>query len=763
MHHTIITARSPMKNSLRHNITPYNHVVSRCSKMIRPSLRTRSMTHRIACLLMLLPTLTLLLSSGAVAAERPNFVVMMVDDLGFSDIGCYGSEIETPHLDELAKHGTRFSQFYNTAKCHSSRVCLLTGQYCIAAGDVSLSHGITSAQVLSDAGYYAAMTGKWHLKQQPTDFGFQNYFGHLSGACNYFSGDNTFRLNGEPWKVPADGFYTTVANVDYGLKFLEQARSTGKPWYLYVAFNAPHAPLHALPQDYAKYKGKYADGWDVARDARIAKQTQLGILPKHLVPSPRPEHIPAWNDLEQWKRDYEANRMTTLAAMIDRVDQEVGRLVADLKKNNELDNTFILFVSDNGACPYDRKPAKLEVEPTNAKVSFGDSTGWSWARNSPFRYYKQNQFEGGISTPAIVHWPAGLKVEPGSIIRQPAHLIDVLPTMADLAGATIPDSIAGKELRPVSGVSLKPVLQGRELPSRPPIHLLFASDRGLRDGDWKLVSFQSEAWELYNVATDRTELHDLAAEHPERLQKMIAMWNDMATNVLHAPEKARKPVTPAQLPHRHREWTDFAAETPGEYRQKKSAPRNANSRKGGSNGSPKNATPKKGRQVKAQRTRGIRARKNTVLKVVDNELQLKFTGDDPGIAMDFRSQKLPNGPYQVTFRLKIDTDSTAANANANAATQGEIFYTTDAKSILPKGTNVAFKIEPTSSWQTIRISIANTSQKSNETSPQPPLRLYQLRIDVSDGPGSATIADLQLLGPDDQPIKTWPTKTPISN
>ncbi|MDB4621819.1 sulfatase-like hydrolase/transferase, partial [Rubripirellula sp.] len=212
-----------------------------------------------------------------------------------------------------------------TAKCHSSRVSLLTGQYCIAAGNTKMDHAITTAEVLGSNGYFTAMTGKWHLQQEPTDFGFHRYFGHLSGACNFFKGDKTFRLNGESWAVPEEDFYTTVADVDYALKFLAEARTTVKPWYLYVAFNAPHAPLHALPQDYAKYKGRYDQGWDVVRNSRAVKQKELGLLPKTLQPSPRPGHIPAWKDLEPWRQKYEANRMTTLAAMIDRVDQEVGR------------------------------------------------------------------------------------------------------------------------------------------------------------------------------------------------------------------------------------------------------------------------------------------------------------------------------------------------------------------------------------------------------------------------------------------------------
>ena len=644
------------------------------------------------------------------ADDRPNIVVIMVDDLGFSDIGCYGSEIETPNLDALAANGVRFSQFYNTAKCHSSRVSLLSGQYCIAAGDTSLSHCVTSAEVLGAAGYFTAMTGKWHLKQQPTDFGFDRYFGHLSGACNYFSGDNSFRLNGEPWSVPDQGFYTTVANVDYALEFLNEARQAAKPWYLYIAFNAPHAPLHALQEDYAKYQGRYANGWDQIRDARIKKQVQLGVLPASLEPSPRPEHIPAWSEMDQWKKDYEANRMTTLAAMIDRVDQEVGRLVADLKTNNELDNTMILFVSDNGACPYDRKAPKLDVIPTNASTALGDSTGWAWARNSPFRYYKQNQFEGGISTPAIVHWPAGLKQPNGGVVHNPAHLIDVMPTLAEITGSTIPDQWDGRDLRPVSGISLKPIFDGEQTGSRPPIHFLFSRDRGLRDGNWKLVSFQSAAWELYHVADDRTELNNLAASEPEQLKKMVSMWHDITKNVLHARGNASLPVKDISLPHRHPEWTNFDAKSPVDYVRKKNR----------ANRGPKNS---------------IRARKNTSLTIVGRQINLKFTGDDPGIAMDLRSNQLAKGPYRLTFRLLC-----------KSGVQGEVLFTTDPKKTLPKGTSVKFPVPGSDQWQDMRVELETNQQ------------LKQLRLDIGDGPGEANISELQLMSASGKALVKWPAR-----
>jgi arylsulfatase len=250
--------------------------------------------------------------------------------------------------------------------------------------------------------------------------------------------------------------------------------------------------------------------------------------------------------------------MVTLAAMIDRVDQEVGRLVDDLKNNGELENTMILFVSDNGACPYDRPAPRLNVEPTNGDIALGDSTGWAWARNAPFRFYKQNQFEGGISTPGIIHWPAGLKTKPGSIVDTPVHLIDVLPTLADVADATIPQEHPTRLLRPVSGISLRPILEGKALKRSEPIYLQFAYDWGLRDGDWKLVGFKGQEWELYNMANDRTELSDLAKAEPERLNAMIAKWKAMSAKVLHSELLANASTRPAEYPRSNMEWTKFS-------------------------------------------------------------------------------------------------------------------------------------------------------------------------------------------------------------
>jgi arylsulfatase len=501
--------------------------------------------------------LSLLLCISA-QAERPNILVVLTDDLGYSDLGCYGSEIDTPVLDKLATNGLRFSRFYNTAKCHSSRVSLLTGRWCRQAGDESLRRAVTIPEILRPAGYFTAMTGKWHLSNEPKDFGFDRFFGHLSGACSYYKGDKTFRLNDKPWEVPSEGFYTTTANVDFALEFLTEAREAKKPWFLYIAFNAPHAPIQPLRQDYEKYRGRYANGWDEIQKNRVARQRELGLLAQGTEAAPRPDHIPAWADLTAEIRDWESRRMAGYAALIDRVDQELGRLVADLEKAGELDNTLILFFSDNGACPYDRQNIRRDLPPHDPATKWSDSTGWAWARNAPFRFYKQNQYEGGIATPAIAHWPAGLKIKPGSIDATPAHLVDVLPTLADLTGAANPDAFPGREPTPLAGVSLAPVLAGKPPGKRPPIHFLFGQDRALRDGDWKIVSFRSGPWELYNLAEDRTELNDLAAKDPERVERMAAEWHRMTRDVLMAPKAEQQPVSDAITPKIHREWSDYS-------------------------------------------------------------------------------------------------------------------------------------------------------------------------------------------------------------
>ncbi len=328
------------------------------------------------------------------AAKPPNIVLIMADDLGYSDLGCYGGEIDTPHLDSLAAEGLRFSQFYNTGKCHSSRVSLLTGLYCNQAGSASLSRGVTLAEVLASAGYATSMVGKWHLDKEPTDFGFERYWGHLSGSTNFFTGNDTFRLNGSPWTVPAQlngrPFYTTHAVADFGEQFRREMAETEKPFFLYAAFNAPHYPLQAPESAVRKYDGRYDAGWDQLRKVRHGRQIASGLVPDKWALSPRPDHIPAWDSLPAEEQQWEADRMEVFAAMVDELDQAVGRLLKRVEQMGELENTLVLFVSDNGACPFERTRGRY-LKPWDPKSYWTYDASWAHLGNTPFRLYKQNQ------------------------------------------------------------------------------------------------------------------------------------------------------------------------------------------------------------------------------------------------------------------------------------------------------------------------------------------------------------------------------------
>ena len=508
--------------------------------------------------------LTLILSVSQLHANeaRPNVVLIMADDLGFADLGCYGSEIETPNLDRLAQGGLRFNQFYNTAKCHSSRVSLLTGLYCDQAGGGSLSRGTTIAEVLGSAGYSTAMTGKWHLTKQPTDFGFQRYWGHLSGATNFFEGDDTFRYDGEVYEVPkmlnGRAFYTTTAIADFGLEFLEEATAKDQPFMLYAAFNAPHYPLQAPEEAVRKYDGVYDRGWDVLRKERHQRQVRSGLLPEKWQLSPRPEHVPAWDSLSQEERQWEADRMEVFAAMVDVLDENIGRLVASLEKKGVLDNTLILFCSDNGACPFERTRGRY-LKPWDPKSYWTYDSSWSIVGNTPFRLYKQNQHEGGISSPLIVHWPDGLKTKPGSVTDQTGHLIDFMATFIDLSGASYPAQIGDRQMDPLQGRSLLPIFQGKQRTPHDRLYFHFGTDRALREGDWKLVSAKQGRWELYNMDSDRTELHDLASKYPERVARMSAEWFRMARETERLKGKHLNPVKKKIVPLSFRKDTSSGA------------------------------------------------------------------------------------------------------------------------------------------------------------------------------------------------------------
>ncbi|MDA0347074.1 MAG: arylsulfatase [Verrucomicrobia bacterium] len=492
-----------------------------------------------------------LVTQSIAADSRPNILLMMVDDLGYADFGCYGSEIQTPNIDKLASNGLRLTQFYNTAKCHSSRLALLSGQYSRYAGESDFRNAVTIAQVLGSAGYNTSMTGKWHLDKQPTDYGFNQYWGHLSGATDFFAGDDTFRKNGEVWNDfdKIDNFYTTDANVDFAIEFLDNALKEDKPFFHYIAFNAPHYPLHAPKDDIEKYMGRYDAGWEVLREERLVKQKLLGLFPSDLELAPMPEHVPAWDSLTDKQRQFESFRMAIFAAMVDKVDQNIGRMVEYLKEKGEYENTLIMLVSDNGACPFERSD-HIDIPPWKAGSYYLYDASWATVGNTPFKHYKQTQHEGGISSPFIAHWPGKIK-NTGGLSNELSHLIDVMATCIEVAGAEYPEK---EGLNPIQGKSLVPVLKGGKRTGHDELFFAFSNCRALRAGDWKLVSFYQHRWELYNIAEDRLEQNDLASRHPKKVETMRIRWEQIAAKGGLKSNKDIGPVKDEASPNAEGSW-----------------------------------------------------------------------------------------------------------------------------------------------------------------------------------------------------------------
>jgi len=504
--------------------------------------------------------------AGQPPANQPNIVIIMADDMGFSDIGCYGGEIKTPNLDRLAGGGLRFTHFYNTGRCCPTRASLLTGLYPHQTGMGNMVRDqnllgyrgqlnrdcVTMAEVLGAAGYFTAGTGKWHLTpfdnpkdpaanrdSWPMQRGFQKYFGTLPGGGNYFDPHGLVRGN-EP-ATAGDDFYYTDAISDEAAKYARQAAAAKQPLFLYVAYTAPHWPLHALEEDIARYRTIYAQGWDELRKQRHRRMIDRGLVEERWKLSPRDHRVPAWEDAPN--REWQIERMSVYAAQIDRMDQGIGRILEALREAGQLDNTLLLFLADNGGCSEIIAPRKVSagrpeakygnlenVMPGGAETFSSYGIGWANLSNTPFRKYKTLQFEGGLASPLIVHWPAKIDAKRNNtLVHDRAHLIDLMATAVDVSGASYPKKFAGRAIQPLEGQSLVPAFDGEEIEREGPLFFEHIGHRAVRQERWKLVCRGPYAkWELYDMLADRTELNDLADEQPQRVRQMEAQWNAWA-------------------------------------------------------------------------------------------------------------------------------------------------------------------------------------------------------------------------------------------
>ena len=495
-----------------------------------------------------------LAADAPTAPRKPNVVFILADDLGYSDLGCYGSEIETPNLDRLAANGLRFSQFYNTARCWPSRAALLTGYYAQQVNrDPQGNRPKWAAllpEMLRDAGYRSYHSGKWHIDGKILDGGFSRSY-HTTDHDRFFSPKH-HQLDDLPLEPPGprENYYATAATAQRAVEWLagHESAHPQKPFFLYLAFLAPHFPLHALPEDLARYRDRYRQGWDVIRAERWQRMRKMGLvsgeisapeamlapswnlneqeLQKRIGPGESGHAVP-WNDLSPEQREFQAQKMAIHAAMIDRMDQEIGRVLEKIRGMSAWDDTLIFFASDNGASAEQiirGDGHTIGSVPGSAQSYLGLGPGWSTVSNTPFRRHKSWNHEGGTSTPLIAHWPRGIAAK-GELRHAPGHLVDIVPTLLELAGITTP-SLWNDQARPtLPGRSLVPLFAGDTAVAHEPIFFKHMDNRGLRLGDWKIVAAGKGApWELYNLAQDRAESQNLADKHPDKLRELLTIW-----------------------------------------------------------------------------------------------------------------------------------------------------------------------------------------------------------------------------------------------
>lgn len=506
----------------------------------------------------------------AAPPSRPNIVLIMADDMGYSDIGCYGGEIKTPHLDKLARGGIRFTQFYNTGRCCPTRASLLTGLYPHEAGLGHMVYGdkgpgyhpylnqqcVTIAEVLRQAGYRTLMTGKWHVGhrkgQWPTDRGFEKFYGihiHvdsyfkvLNGCPVYHNDQLVIPPTASPENTlhPEQPWYTTDVFTDWSLKFLEEGQDDRRPFFLYTAYNAPHWPLEAPDENIARYRGKYAAGWDALRAEKLARMKQLGLVSEETTLSP--SECPEWSSLTEQDRREIAFRREIYAAQIERMDQNIGRILTKLRQLDQLENTLVLFLSDNGCCAEgglygyrwgQNTSQNFDQWRMRSGRSSSQGEAWSNASNTPFRMHKRWVHEGGIATPLIAYWP-GTITRGGVLSHQVGHVIDLMATCVDVANADYPATRKDKPLKPLPGRSLLPNLRDPTLSQQRTLYWEHETHSAIRQGDWKLVTLDAtseDTWELYDMSLTRTETHNVAKDHPERVRRMRQQWSEWASKV----------------------------------------------------------------------------------------------------------------------------------------------------------------------------------------------------------------------------------------
>jgi len=536
--------------------------------------------------------------------KRPNIIVILADDMGYSDLGCYGGEIHTPNIDYLANNGLRYTQFYNTSRCCPTRASLLTGLYNQQAGIGKMTdaedepgyqghltnNAVTLAEVLKAAGYHTAMVGKWHvsntngqknpkdqmdwlnhhqdhpefspLSQYPTSRGFEKYYGTLWGVIDYF--DPFSLVNGtEPVKSVPKNYYHTDALNDTAVAYIKSYAKSKEPFFLYVAENAPHWPLMAKPEDIAKYKNTYTVGWDAIRKARYEKMIKLGLI------NPAVTKLSGrWKDDLKWENNpdkvWDAQAMTVHAAMLDAMDQGIGRIIKTLRQTGQLDNTLIVLLSDNGASaenctaygpgfdrPNETRDGRKIAYDLKKQILPGDELSfasigqrWSNVANTPYRYWKEESYEGGIHTPMIAFWPKGVTAVKGSLSPQVGHVMDFMNTFVQLAGAQYPKVYNGHTITPTTGISLMPSFNGKVSVGHEALFNEHFGARYARLGNWKLVSLSNDStWHLFNLATDKTETMDVAGQNPGKVHQLDSLWHNWAYShqVFPKPHPKRNP------------------------------------------------------------------------------------------------------------------------------------------------------------------------------------------------------------------------------